>query len=129
MYHYDRSMNNVSLMSILRRMTSVTQDLEREIQANGDSSDYNSWTDIQPSEEGFTIELSLPNVQKSDIDIQISDDRVLTIHAAYKVSRSIYIPEEADVTAISAKYENELLIITLPRIKRVPRTIQKISIQ
>ncbi len=120
-------------MSILRRMTSVTQDLEREIQANGDSS-YNSWTDIQPTEDGFTIELSFPNVQKSDIDIQISDDRVLTIQAenethAQKISRSIYIPEEADINAISATFENELLTISLPRIKHVPRTMKKVHVQ
>lgn len=127
-------MNNVSLMSILRRMTSVTQDLEREINASREPSDYNQWTDIQAVDGGFTIELSVPNMEKSDIDIQLSDDRVLTIQAensakTQKITRSIYIPDDADVSAISAIFENELLTITLPRIQHIPRSIKKIVIQ
>jgi HSP20 family molecular chaperone IbpA len=118
----------VSLLHLLKRMTSVAQELENEIYANTTPSEYNSWSEIQTTEDGYKIELSVPNHTKSDIQIQIADNRVLTI-LGKDVQRSIYLPEDANPDNIKATIENDVLLVTIPKMTHTPPTLRTITIQ
>lgn len=119
---------NVSLMSILKRMTAVTRDLENEIQANFSSSEYNPWTDIQTLDDGYRIELCISECKKDDISVHLTDDRVIVINTP-NLSRSIYVPEDASLDDIKSYLENdEILVISIPKIQHNARNFRKIEV-
>lgn len=101
--------------------------------------------DISEDDKNYYIETDLPGFTKDQISIKIDKD-LLTIsattekqeeketkkyHKKERVSksctRSISIPENVDVSAISAKYENGVLILTLP--KKEPEKSSAIEIK
>lgn len=100
-------------------------------------------TDIIDNGDSYTLETDLPGFQKGDINLDITDD-VLTIKAerhsehekkdkkdkyvrcerAYgSYSRSFNI-SEVDADRISAKYEDGVLRLTLPK-KEQPKTASR----
>lgn len=101
--------------------------------------------DISEDDKNYYIETDLPGFTKEQISIKIDKD-LLTIsattekqdeketkkyHKKERVSRSctrsISIPENVDVSAISAKYENGVLTLTLP--KKEPEKSSAIEIK
>ena len=94
--------------------------------------------DVGDSKEAYTIKAEVPGVKKDDIHVSI-DGSVVTISAEVKqedkqtkdeqvlraeryygsVSRSFQLPQEVDVGAAKAKYENGVLNLTLPKIAPV----------
>ena len=102
-----------------------------------------NWTkkpemNVSKTENEYTIELFVPGLSKEDIKIELNDD-ILTIKGKKKIEktdkksdyfysefsysgfeRSLTLPEDTDTVnkdTINAKYENGVLILTIPRIE------------
>jgi HSP20 family protein len=101
--------------------------------------------DISEDDKNYYIETDLPGFNKEQISIKVDKD-ILTIsassekenekeskkyHKKERVSRSctrsISIPENVDVSNISAKYENGVLTLSLP--KKEPEKSNQIEIK
>ncbi|POZ62750.1 Hsp20/alpha crystallin family protein [Chromobacterium alticapitis] len=90
--------------------------------------------DVKETEQAYQVEAELPGVGKEDIHVEIDGSRV-TIKAEVKqydeeskeqqslrseryygmVSRSFQLPQDIDREAASAKYENGVLLLNLPK--------------
>lgn len=99
-------------------------------------------TDIIERDEEFLIEVELPGYDKKDINVEYQD-KYLTIKAERQVSnnendkiirkernvscaRSYYVGE-IDETMLKAKYDNGVLIVTIP--KAQPKKNEKLGIK
>jgi HSP20 family protein len=108
---------------------------------------------ISETDTGYDIEVALPGFEKGDFKVQL-DDKYLTISAEKTVSessetpdkaperryirrefsqstafkRTFTLPEQANVNAINAQYNNGVLVVTVG--KRVPEkpNVQHIEI-
>ena len=105
-------------------------------------------TDVQETDDAYILETDLPGFKKEDIDVQIKED-VLTIkaerHAAHenKEEKHNYVRVErscgsfsrsfevsgVDTDAITAKYENGVLTLTLPKVAPVEPEVKKLTIE
>ena len=103
--------------------------------------------DISETDNNYTIRADIPGVKKEDVDIQI-DNNLVTIRAESKTSkeeslaegryirrerqqgyaaRTLSLALPIDETRASAKYENGILELTLP--KRVGSSARKLQIR
>ena len=104
--------------------------------------------DIRQSDEGFTIEASVPGFRPEDVEVSV-DNAVLTIRGEHRedaergkgeyvrrerrlasFSRQIGLPQDVRTDAISATFENGVLTVSLPRMekpqpKRIPVTTSR----
>ncbi len=90
--------------------------------------------DVIENERGYQVEADLPGVSKSDVKVSIDGQRVAieaevrretertegetVVHAervVRKYARSFELPHEVDDTQASAKLENGVLRLTLPK--------------
>lgn len=100
--------------------------------------------DVKESGQDFTVHADLPGVPKEDIQVGV-EGNVVTIRAEVKqqdshregdkvlrteryqgeVARSFQLPAEIDESAAKARYENGVLVLTLPKkAVNVPQRIQ-----
>jgi HSP20 family protein len=90
--------------------------------------------DLYEDDENYHAVAELPGVAKSDLTVQL-DNGVLTIGAErvrkddtgkkFKLSRTISVTEDVEPGKVSAKYEDGILIVALPKAEaRKPRSIQ-----
>ena len=85
---------------------------------------------VTASDKEWTIEIPLPGMNKENLKVDI-EDTLLTIQANTTIKSkavrnfkcSWHIDEAVDVTGITAKLENGLLLVTLPRIKPTKKNI------
>lgn len=89
--------------------------------------------DILEREKAFEVHVAVPGMNKDDFKLDLNENR-LTISGERKFtkeqgdskyhmletqygafSRSFVLPETIDSNAISAKYENGILVVTLPK--------------
>lgn len=104
----------------------------------------NAGLDISSDENNFYFELETPGMEKKDITVKV-EKNVLTVSGEkkkvidgdssrkyHRVERSygsfmrrITLPDTGDVTKLSAKYENGVLNITLPK-KSSPEVSERI---
>jgi HSP20 family protein len=103
---------------------------------------------IKEDTEGFEVELAAPGLNKKDFKIEINND-VLTISSEKKIeketkegeqftkrefsyqsfSRSFSLPATVENEKISAKYENGILYISIPKREEAkPRPARQIAI-
>ncbi|MDO4796195.1 MAG: Hsp20/alpha crystallin family protein [Brachymonas sp.] len=102
--------------------------------------------DVNENDKEFVVQAEMPGVPKEDIHVSI-DGNTVTLQAEVKqhdkqtdgehvlrseryfgsVSRSFQLPVEIDEAAAKAKYENGVLLLTLP--KKVSRTPQKLIVE
>jgi len=101
---------------------------------HGDALPAQIKVDVSESKDGYTVKAEVPGVSKEDIhvsveggvvtlsaevkqeDRQTQDEKVLRSERYYgSVSRSFQLPQEVDVGAAKAKYENGVLALTLPK--------------
>jgi HSP20 family protein len=94
--------------------------------------------DIRTSTNAYQIVADLPGVEKGDIQVDVKND-VLTVSAERKstplaegeqyhrnerlsgvATRTFSLPEDADKDNITAKYENGVLTVGIPRIPAAP---------
>ena len=102
--------------------------------------------DIRETKEAYILEADLPGMRKEDINLEYSQ-KYLTIHAHKnetkedkkenyirkerhygEVSRSFYVGN-IDKSAISAKFENGVLEVTLPKQEKSINEDNKIKIE
>ncbi|MEP7320538.1 MAG: Hsp20/alpha crystallin family protein [Saprospiraceae bacterium] len=97
---------------------------------------------IEESENALTIYLAAPGLTKGDFKLSLSQNilkvevdkvkpetpfnKIKTEYSYYKFSRNFKVNENINTDAISAAYENGILIITLPKkvdAAKEPKTI------
>lgn len=85
---------------------------------------------VSADDKQWTIEMPLPGMSKDNLKVDV-EDNMLTIQATstakFKAVRNIkkswYIDENVDVSGISAKLENGLLIVSLPKVKPTKKSV------
>jgi len=108
---------------------------------------YIPTVNTREADNAYYIEVDLPGVDKSDIDIDIKDntlrifgerkfDKEVDKEDFYKMEsvygkfeRSFSIPDDADINKIDAKSENGVLEIKIPKKKVVVEKPKKIKIK
>ncbi|MBK6634825.1 MAG: Hsp20/alpha crystallin family protein [Chitinophagaceae bacterium] len=95
----------------------------------------------------YTVELSVPGMEKTDFAVKL-DGKILTISSVKKTEtapenekvirkefsykafqRSFTIDEKIDATNITARYENGILKLDLPKKEEVKKVTKEITIQ
>ncbi len=95
----------------------------------------------------YTVELSVPGMEKTDFAVKL-DGKILTISSEKKAEtatenekvirkefsykafqRSFTIDEKIDTTNITARYENGILKLDLPKKEEVKKVAKEITIQ
>lgn len=90
-------------------------------------------TDVSETDQAYTVKAEIPGVKKEDIKISVEGNRI-SINAEVreetddkstgmvrseryygKQSRSLTLPQEVDEAKAEARYENGLLMLTLPK--------------
>ena len=108
--------------------------------------DFRPKVNTRETEDAYHIEVELPGVKKSDVDISV-DGNVLTISGERNVkeefkdedyhrvesryglfSRSFTLPEKVDIENIEAEFVNGVLEIAIPKLK-VDNSSKKIEIK
>jgi HSP20 family protein len=92
--------------------------------------------DVHGDADNYYVRFELPGVKKDDIKVEVHD-RLLSVHAerrerqgdpegVHTLSRSISVPDEGvNAGAITAKLEDGVLLVTLPKQEhRKPRLIE-----
>jgi len=120
------------------------------IDGNKDESPIASFTprvNTREADDAYYIELDLPGIKKDEIEIT-TEDNILTISGErkfkeevkeedyYKVesrygkfSRSFTLPEDIDISAISAKSEDGVLEVVIPKKEDESKKLRKIEIK
>jgi len=93
-------------------------------------------TDLYEDEANVYARFELPGFKKDELDVQL-ENSVLTLTAGRKcdsgedececatLSRSVTLPDGLDADKVSAKYEDGVLTVTLPRTpERKPKLIE-----
>lgn len=103
--------------------------------------------DVKENDDAYTVQAEVPGVPKDDIHVSL-DGNVVTLRAEIKqedssrkddkvlrseryfgeVSRSFQLPVEIEASSASAKYDNGVLSLTLPK-KRASGGLQKLKIE
>lgn len=103
--------------------------------------------DVREDEKAYTVHADLPGVKKEDIEVQI-EGNVVSIAAESRnereekegekvirseryvgrVARSFTLAVEVDDSAATAKFENGVLELVLPK-KAVPETKRKLTVE
>lgn len=89
---------------------------------------------LEEKEDAFVLRLDLPGLRKEELKIE-TKDRVLTLAVTpaderpftFSGSRSWKLGPDLDADALSARLENGVLELTLP--KRTPATVEPRTIQ
>ena len=90
-------------------------------------------------ENTFTLNITLEGLDKKDLDIHI-EKKFLIIKAEKEISdesshskhsfvQKMLIPKNADRTAITAQFEDSVLVITIPKTTKTMPEVQQIIIQ
>ena len=102
--------------------------------------------DVKENEKEYSVHAEIPGVNKEDIQVSI-EGNVVTLRAEIRqqdkqtenekvlrseryygaVSRSYQLPADIDETAAKARYENGVLLLTLP--KKVSSAPQKLVVE
>ena len=108
---------------------------------------YKPAANVREDEKNYSLELALPGFSKEEITIKFEED-VLTVTAGHqpkedekgpnytwnefgytsKYERSFQLPETLDADNIGAKFENGILLITLPKKEAQPSAVKEIVI-
>ncbi len=107
-----------------------------------EGSEFSPRMDMKETEDAYTVKLTMPGIDKNDIDISVSDG-VLTVkgetredtedekatylvreHKHYSYFRSVRLPSEVVADKAEAEYKNGVLNLTLPKAEEVkPKSI------
>lgn len=99
---------------------------------------------IKESEEAFIVEMAAPGLDKNDFKISLNS-RTLMISSEKKSEnevkedsqysrrefsyqsfcRSFSLPESADAEKISARYENGILLVNIPKREEIKRNLER----
>ncbi|MAR02080.1 MAG: heat-shock protein Hsp20 [Oceanospirillaceae bacterium] len=136
-------------MSNFLTRNSIFDDIFRDLTSgfyvkplHGDSLPRSIRVDVTENDEVFQVQAELPGVSKENIDVKIDgavvaikadihqhdsqkdSDKVLRSERFYgSVSRTFELPQSVDTEHASARFDNGVLLLTLP--KQQPRDSQK----
>lgn len=104
--------------------------------------------DIIEDEKNLYFEIEVPGVKKDEVKVKVSEDNIITIQGEKKFdkkedvkiccrtermfgefNRSFQLPELVDSANISAKYDNGVLFLTVPKLEPVKPKEQEIEIK
>lgn len=116
-------------------LPSILDELFNETKPQLSPKKYAPLVNVKESEEEFQIQMTIPGYNKEEISIKIENE-LLTISSEKteetidenekfskkefsieKFSRSFTLPEIVDIETIQAKYENGILVLSLPKNK------------
>jgi HSP20 family protein len=119
--------------AISRHMNTLITDLQKNASVNNQA-EFSPRMDISETEQAYFIHAELPGVQKEDIKISISEDKILSISGEKKKSeqvqdenfvrmerfygtflRTFTLPEHIQSSSIKADFTNGILEISLPK--------------
>lgn len=89
---------------------------------------------VREEKDKSTITISVPGISKDDIDLQVKEEGLLELTINKKTDffnhkqKSWSLSEDIDAENITAECKNGLLVISLPRAKRIAST-KKIDIK
>ena len=109
---------------------------------SSEAAEFSPRMDMIETEDAYTVKLTMPGIDKDDIDISVADG-VLTIkgetkedaedekatylvreHKHYSYYRSVRLPSEVVADKAEAEYKNGVLKLTLPKAEEVkPKSI------
>lgn len=81
---------------------------------------------IRNDKEKSVISLAVPGISKEDIDLEVKEEGLLTLSFKKKTDffssthKTWTLPEDIDVENVTAECKDGLLIVTLPKTKRLP---------
>lgn len=129
------------LENMIRQIRNAADEINKGV--NIETSVFKPRIDITENSNNFSVYVEVPGIDKSNINISVNEDRVLnlkgiknkeipedrTIHINERkfgeFSRSLQLPDEADIEKISAKYNNGVLELTiLKKEPEQPRVIE-----
>lgn len=114
---------------------------------NAVASRYVMKTDVKETDQGFELHVELPGYKKEDVKVELKDG-TLTITAETKseekdentkflrreryigsCQRSFYVGEDIDQSAITARFENGVLVLQLPKKQPAEPEVRSIAIE
>jgi HSP20 family protein len=125
----------VDLQERMNRLLDYTNERSR-VSGESDLSQASDWVplaDIFETEAGLVIKLEVPEIERREIDVRITENRLVisgqrqmsneaTRESYYRIersygrfSRSFALPETVDRERIEASYANGILRVTLPK--------------
>jgi HSP20 family protein len=127
-------------------LNSIVNSLDDQSVESGISA-FTPAVNSRETEDAYILEIDLPGVKKEDIEIDVKDN-VLSISGERKIKeelkednyykiesrygkfvRSFTLPKNANIEKISAKSENGVLEIVIPKIEAVKKEPKKIEIK
>lgn len=97
---------------------------------------YTPRTDITEDNTNYYMYIELPGISKEDVKISVNEERELSIQGTKKATaeiadktllkserqygefgRTFLLPENLDVKKISAKFENGILTLSMPKVE------------
>ncbi len=119
--------------TISRHVNTLITDLQKNASVNNQA-EFSPRMDISETEQAYFIHAELPGVQKEDIKISISEDKILSISGEKKKSeqvqdenfvrmerfygtfhRTFTLPDHIQSSSIKADFTNGILEISLPK--------------
>lgn len=119
---------------IAKKFNNFTSDIEKGI--SFEMGGFSPRIDITEDDKNLFIHAEIPGLVKEDVKISVDEERALKMTGAKKKSsanegksflrnervfgefeRSLMLPDYVDVEKISAKYENGVLELTLPKVE------------
>lgn len=117
-----------------RKMNEIVGELEKGI--NFETGAFMPRVDITESDTKIYVHAELPGISKEDVKISVNEDRLLTIKGEKKVDdtvreknfirtersfgsfmRTFLLPENVDINAVEAKYDNGILELTIKKVE------------
>lgn len=129
--------------NLIQQIQNVSNEFSKGV--NIESATFKPRIDITESTNNFSIYVELPGIAKEKINISVSDERVLNIKGEKisdlpesrsslrnerkfgEFSRSLQLPDEADVEKINATFLNGVLELSIP--KKEPDTPKVIEVK
>lgn len=118
--------------SFSRRLNDIFGDLEKGVRF--EMGDFSPRVDIAEDEKNVYLHAELPGIERENVKISVSEDRVLTLKGEKSreakvegknyvrsersygnFTRSFALPDTIDVENVAAKFENGVLNLTLPK--------------
>lgn len=98
----------------------------------------NAISDFREDENKYEIELELPGVQTSEVNVDVNEG-ILTISVnqkqesqsrrfCYQMTKSVSIPENVSEKDIVANLKAGVLVVTLPKVKAEKREAKKVQV-
>lgn len=127
---------------------SIFTDRRLSLDKELDKNYRNAWAEFRESGDEYIILIELPGVEKTDIHLDITEDRMLEVKAEKKkvkkyddeseekygiaktyfgFRRMIHLPEDADEQKLHASYNNGVLEVKLKKNKQKSRKEIKIE--